>query len=124
MADPVSAQYQRPSLHDEIASVLNRHSCENVSDTPDFILAQYLLGCLEAFDRAVIAREDWYGVKRGLPASPEPAPETPAEKAPPFYTPARPAIGESDPDKWPEFPGQNLNYRGEEDDAVHTGGPR
>ena len=37
----------------ELASVLNRYSQENASDTPDYILAAYLLDCLEAYNRAV-----------------------------------------------------------------------
>ena len=38
------------SLRDDITTVLNKHSAEGGSDTPDFILARFLLGCLEAFD--------------------------------------------------------------------------
>jgi hypothetical protein len=45
----------------ELAQLLNRHSRENPSNTPDYILAQYLIGCLEAFERAVQQRETWYG---------------------------------------------------------------
>jgi len=37
---------------------------ENASDTPDFILAQYLSDCLAAFDKAVRERERWYYTKR------------------------------------------------------------
>ena len=48
-------------LHKELTSLLNRHSAENRSNTPDFILAMYLLDCLNAFEKAVIRREDWYG---------------------------------------------------------------
>lgn len=40
----------------ELETLINRHSLENGSDTPDFILAQYLTDCLEAFDRASRAR--------------------------------------------------------------------
>lgn len=45
----------------EIAATLNRASLENESNTPDWILATYLLKCLEAFDGAVRQRERWYG---------------------------------------------------------------
>lgn len=45
---------------DELIALLNRASLENGSDTPDFILAQYLIDCLIAFDRAVVARSNWY----------------------------------------------------------------
>ena len=50
-----------PSLEDSIREVLNRHSAENGSNTPDFMLAAYLLDCLAAFDRAVNRRAIWYG---------------------------------------------------------------
>lgn len=49
------------SLRHEIARALNGVSAENGSDTPDFILAEYLTACLTAFDEAVVAREEWYG---------------------------------------------------------------
>lgn len=48
-------------IRSEIASVLNRHCRENKSNTPDWILAEYLLLCLDAFDSAVNARASWYG---------------------------------------------------------------
>jgi len=46
---------------EEIRKVLNRYSMENLSDTPDFILAAYLLDCLQAFCKATQRRETWYG---------------------------------------------------------------
>jgi hypothetical protein len=51
----------RVGLHSEIALLLNKHSAENGSNTPDFILAKYLADCLAAYDRAVTAREKWHG---------------------------------------------------------------
>lgn len=50
-----------PTLEQAIRDVINRHSAENASDTPDFILAEYVTGCLDAFNQAVRAREKWYG---------------------------------------------------------------
>ncbi len=41
----------------EIEQAVNRHSLERGSDTPDFILAEYLIGCLRAFDKAVKRRD-------------------------------------------------------------------
>lgn len=49
------------TLKKEITAVLNRYGQEGASNTPDFILAQYLLGCLAAFNTAVQQRETWYG---------------------------------------------------------------
>lgn len=45
----------------ELAAVLNRRSRENRSNTPDYILARYLIDALGVFETAVIARADWYG---------------------------------------------------------------
>ncbi len=46
---------------DGLARLINHHSQENASDTPDFILTQYVLGCLAAWNNAVLMREKWYG---------------------------------------------------------------
>ena len=48
-------------MEEEIRSIINKCSRENVSNTPDFVLAQYLIACLEAFERATQQREHWYG---------------------------------------------------------------
>lgn len=44
----------------ELTNTLNAYSAENDSETPDFILAQYLIGCLKVFNDATVAREKWY----------------------------------------------------------------
>lgn len=54
-------------LQTDLAAVLNRHCVENWSNTPDFILAGYLVGCLEVFAPAVNARESWYGRQAASP---------------------------------------------------------
>jgi len=48
-------------LRKDIEHAINCNSAENGSDTPDFILAEYLTNCLAAYDKAVTAREKWYG---------------------------------------------------------------
>ncbi len=48
-------------LASALADALNRFSAENGSNTPDFILAQFLLDCLTAFNACSRARETWYG---------------------------------------------------------------
>lgn len=58
------------SLEEEIRSAINRYSAENTSNTPDFILAQYMISCLAAFDQAVQQRETWYG-RDARPSSPD-----------------------------------------------------
>lgn len=52
--------HPNPSLEGEIRRLLNLASAENASNTPDHILARYLISCLEAYNRAVIARAVWY----------------------------------------------------------------
>ena len=49
------------TLLQDITDVLNRHSIENRSGTPDYILAMFLEGCLLTFDTAVQQRETWHG---------------------------------------------------------------
>jgi len=72
-----------PTFEKELQQLINRHSKENGSDTPDFMLAEYLNGCLENFNRTVKAREKWYGrerkalAKKDWPTSthPDPTPQ-------------------------------------------------
>lgn len=52
---------ENSKLQRELSAVLNRASRENLSNTPDFILAEYLLNCLEAFELATRARVRWHG---------------------------------------------------------------
>jgi len=42
----------------ELEQLINKHSMENGSDTPDYILAEYLTSCLKAYGRAVQARDE------------------------------------------------------------------
>ena len=66
----------------ELTGVLNRFSQENASNTPDFILAQFLLGFLAAWNQGVQQRETWYGRDArpcSIAASRSPVP--PARKA-------------------------------------------
>lgn len=44
----------------ELSAVINRFSKENGSNTPDWILAEYLSNCLAAFDQAYAQRDLWY----------------------------------------------------------------
>ena len=50
----------------DLETLVNRYSRENGSDTPDFILADYLLAALKAFDHTVRNREAWYGRRTGV----------------------------------------------------------
>lgn len=52
-------------LRKEIETAINKHSAENGSNTPDFVLAEYLIDCLSVFDKAVKAREIFHGRPQG-----------------------------------------------------------
>ena len=49
-------------LREQIEGVINSCSAENGSNTPDYILAEFLVRCLEAFDYSIRSRDNWYGV--------------------------------------------------------------
>lgn len=55
-------------LRHELEQAINRVSAENGSNTPDFILAAFLVSCLAAFDRATLDRERWHGRSTSVPA--------------------------------------------------------
>lgn len=48
----------------ELESLLNAKCQENASDTPDFMLAEYLVGCLKLWNETTTKREIWYGRKK------------------------------------------------------------
>jgi hypothetical protein len=58
--DPDRGVRVKTDFRKELENLINKYSKENGSDTPDFILADYLADCLAAFDRAVRARTDFY----------------------------------------------------------------
>lgn len=47
----------------ELKELINWHSIEKGSDTPNFVLAEYLTDCLEAFDKAVKKRNEMVQVE-------------------------------------------------------------
>ena len=48
------------TFEDELKSLLNRYSKENASNTPDFILAEYLMRCLDNYNRTVQKTQHWH----------------------------------------------------------------
>jgi hypothetical protein len=50
----------RRNFDDELCCLLNKYSKEKGSNTPDFILVEYLNNCLESWRIAIKAREEWY----------------------------------------------------------------
>ncbi len=64
--DKIYKQQKEEEKHQELrsklASILNQAHRENVSDTPDFILAEYMLNCLAAAETFLAQRDRYYGV--------------------------------------------------------------
>lgn len=50
----------------EVEMLINECGLENGSNTPDFILAQYLWECLQLFDKTVNRRIHYYGWDKGM----------------------------------------------------------
>lgn len=50
-----------PRLRKAIEAAINSNSAEKGSNTPDFILAEFLTDCLAAYDKAVLRRSEWFG---------------------------------------------------------------
>lgn len=57
---PVKDRTNQENLKLEIRDCINKWSAENGSNTPDFILAEYLIDCLKAWDKNLMRREEWY----------------------------------------------------------------
>ena len=49
----------KTEFEQELESLINKHSIENESDTPDFILGRYIRGCLDNFSAAIKRRDKW-----------------------------------------------------------------
>lgn len=53
------------TFREDLEALINKHSRENVSDTPDYVLASFLNACLTAFDGSVVERDRWHGWRDG-----------------------------------------------------------
>lgn len=61
MSTPEQRNRDRADLVTRLAELLNEQGAEEGSNTPDYLLAEFLAGCLGAYNAASMAREDWYG---------------------------------------------------------------
>lgn len=58
---PEKEEEKASSLEVQLRKLLNSVSRENLSNTPDFLLADYMMRCLWVFESAIKARDKWYG---------------------------------------------------------------
>ena len=56
-----SSEYNLEFFQAGLIDLINKYNMENGSNTPDYILAQYLVDCLKGFNLASRNREKWYG---------------------------------------------------------------
>lgn len=54
---------EKSELENKLRDLLNSESREQDSNTPDFILAEFMMNCLDAFELASNKREVWYDVE-------------------------------------------------------------
>jgi hypothetical protein len=59
--EPETEAVEARTLAGDVQRAINYHSAENGSNTPDFILAEYLMDCLGAFDKAARSKARWSG---------------------------------------------------------------
>lgn len=52
LKQPTPEQLERALIIGEFSHVINSHSLENESGTPDYVLGAYLYDCLTAYNRA------------------------------------------------------------------------
>jgi hypothetical protein len=52
-------------MEKELAALLNKYSQEEGGDTPDFLLAEYLVSCLSTWNTIVKKRDVWWNKKSG-----------------------------------------------------------
>ena len=54
---------EKSRLEKELQGLINSECRENDSNTPDFLLAEFMMSCLDAFEFTSNKREVWYGVE-------------------------------------------------------------
>ena len=54
---------KKTKLEGDLSDLINCECRENDSNTPDFLLAEFMVKCLDAFELAINKREVWLGVE-------------------------------------------------------------
>jgi len=57
----MNLNYLKDEFRKDLIYIINKYSLENDSDSPDWLLAQYIISCLGNFDSTVRGREIWHG---------------------------------------------------------------
>lgn len=51
---------RRLDFREDVRGSINRNGLENLCNTPDYVIAQYLLDCFNAFIAAANSRDRWW----------------------------------------------------------------
>ncbi len=52
----------KETFQKQLTQLINSHCLENESNSPDFILAEYIMGCLDSYTNAAKKRDEWHGI--------------------------------------------------------------
>jgi hypothetical protein len=55
-------QITKTKFQKELEKLINKYSIENHSNTPDFLLAQFIMNCLNSYIMVLKARDEWYTI--------------------------------------------------------------
>jgi hypothetical protein len=80
----------------ELEQLLNKYSIDNDTNTPDFILADYLTGCIKVYNKTTVKRDDWSGRGHGIIELEAPTPELKSNK----IKKSKDMIGPDDKDRY------------------------
>ena len=51
-----------PTFREGLEELLRKYDKESGSDTPDYVLAEFIIAMLKIFDEAIITRDTWYNI--------------------------------------------------------------
>lgn len=54
--------HEEKSFLRDLEQLINSYSRENNSNTPDFLLAEFIGGCLDVYEHTTKERDRWYSV--------------------------------------------------------------
>ena len=52
------------SFERELEDLLNKYCIESKASTPDYIVAKYVMNCLESMNNVIKHRDHWYDLRR------------------------------------------------------------
>ena len=50
----------KPDFEKELIILINKYSLENTSNTPDFLLREYLMNCLDTYEKTTQQTTEWH----------------------------------------------------------------